>query len=445
MLRKLCYLLMVVLAGSVALPSTARAQSAVLWQQYFNAALEAEKENNWKKAIRLHRVALKEAEGIGPKERAVVISAGALSRALNIQGKYDEAGKLARRQLDIVEEHLGPNSPALAGPLEGLASIYTRQGKYELAEPLYKRCLEIHEKAPGYELNVVGDLANLAVVKARLNQFAEAEKLSRRAMKILEDRGAADKPVATIGLGVLADVYLAVGKFTQAEALYKRCLAITEPDADKSAVARANVPSYLIKLAEVAKGRKKYDESDKLYKRALEGYERVYGKDHKNVGITLLGIADLKLRQGQPDQAAAPAARGLAILNRLHDETHPDVATALELAARVACGKRAFADSERLHKQALEARKEVYGEDHLAVAASQAHLADLYLAMGKLREAEPLYKRAVEVRLERLSPEHPEVADTLDGYAHLLRKMGRTEEARKYAEQARALRALARD
>ena len=57
--------------------------------------------------------------------------------------------------------------------------------------------------------------------------YAEAEKLLKAALKEAENFGEQDPRLAT-SLGSLAELYGAQGKYTEAEPLYQRALAIAE-------------------------------------------------------------------------------------------------------------------------------------------------------------------------------------------------------------------------
>ncbi|CAM9639559.1 unnamed protein product, partial [Hapterophycus canaliculatus] len=63
------------------------------------------------------------------------------------QGKYEEAGLVCPRAVEIGEKTLGPDHPDLATWLNNRALLVEKQGKYNKAEPLYVRAIAIEEKA----------------------------------------------------------------------------------------------------------------------------------------------------------------------------------------------------------------------------------------------------------------------------------------------------------
>ncbi len=64
------------------------------------------------------------------------------------QGNYAEAVKQTKAALSAAEA-FGPNDPRLATTLNNLALLYKAQGNYAEAEPLYQRALRINEKGLG--------------------------------------------------------------------------------------------------------------------------------------------------------------------------------------------------------------------------------------------------------------------------------------------------------
>ncbi|MFQ5748930.1 MAG: CHAT domain-containing protein [Planctomycetota bacterium] len=65
-----------------------------------------------------------------------------LASALYKQGKYEEAGSLLVRTLEIREKVLGPDHALVATSLNNLAILYQAQGGHGEAEPLFKRALQ---------------------------------------------------------------------------------------------------------------------------------------------------------------------------------------------------------------------------------------------------------------------------------------------------------------
>jgi Tetratricopeptide repeat len=64
-----------------------------------------------------------------------------------------------------------------------------------------------------------------------------------------------------------------------------------------------------------------------------------------------------------------------------------------------------------VYQHSLAIREKVLGPDHLDVAKSLDHLADIYLDQQNFRGAEPLLKRRLAILEKVLGPNAPEVED----------------------------------
>jgi tetratricopeptide (TPR) repeat protein len=94
------------------------------------------------------------------------------------------------------------------------------------------------------------------------------------------------------------------GKFSEAEGLYKRALAIRETALGAN---HPDVGQTLNNLALVYADQSKHGEAEELYKRALAIREKALGANHRDVGQTLHNLAYLYWRQGKYSEAEGPS------------------------------------------------------------------------------------------------------------------------------------------
>ena len=86
------------------------------------------------------------------------------------------------------------------------------------------------------------------------------------------------------------------GKYTEAEGLFKRALAIREKALGAN---HPDVGQSLNNLANVYRAQGKYSEAEGLYKRALAIREKALGANHPDVGQTLNNLANVYRAQGK--------------------------------------------------------------------------------------------------------------------------------------------------
>ncbi len=238
-----------------------------------------------------------------------------------------------------------------------------------------------------------------------------------------------------LALSSLARVYEAQGKYTDAEPLSKRSLAIREKALGSE---HPDVATALNNLALLYQGQARYADAEPLYKRTLSIWEKALGPNHPKVATSLNNLALLYRRQGRYADAEPLFKRSLAIREKALGSEHPDVATALNNLALLYRGQARYADAEPLYKRALAIWEKVLGPNHPNVATSLNNLALLYRGQGRYADAEPLYKRSLAIREKALGKDHPSVATALNNLAALSASSGNSENALAYSRKATA-------
>jgi CHAT domain-containing protein len=279
---------------------------------------------------------------------------------------------------------------------------------------------------PGVAL-LLDDLAGLFEDQGR---YTDAEPLYRRSLAINERGHGPPMSVAAV-LNNLANLYLDQGRYVDAEPLLKRSLAIREKvlGPDHAAVAPA-----LNNLAQVYRSEGRYLDAEPLLKRMLVIVEKA--RDDFTGAVALVNLAGLYEDQRRYAEAEPLYKRSLALYEKTRGLNHPDVAIALVNLANFYRLTGRYADGEPLAKRALSITEKKLGPDHPYVANSLNSLALLYWKQGRYAEAEPLYKRSLAIREKVLGPDHPEVARSLNNLAVLYVDQGRYAEAESLYKRA---------
>lgn len=99
-----------------------------------------------------------------------------------------------------------------------------------------------------------------------------------------------------------------------------------------------------------------------------------------------------------------------------------------------------YAEAERLAREALTIRRDLFGEDHEEVAESLTSLAAILSAGRDPAAADSLAREALRIRRAELGPMHPDIAETLNVLARTLEINGEYEEAELLFQEALAMR-----
>ena len=148
--------------------------------------------------------------------------------------------------------------------------------------------------------------------------YTKAEKLWVAALKEAEKFGTQDPRLAT-GLNNLGVLYKAQGKYSEAEPLCRRSLAIREKTLGPD---HPDVATSLGNLAGLYRAQGKYGEAEPLYKRSLAIYEKALGPDHPDVATSLENYALLLRKTQRNAEAVEMEAHAKAIRDK-HASENP--------------------------------------------------------------------------------------------------------------------------
>ena len=196
------------------------------------------------------------------------------------------------------------------------------------------------------------------------------------------------------------------------------------------------VATALNSLASLYRAQGRFTDAEPLFKRSLAIFQNAYGQDHPDVGVSLNNLALLYVAQGRYADAEPLYRRALAITEKAHGPDHPLVATALNGLALVHDAQGRYADAELLYRRALFVYEKAHGPDHPLVATALNNLAQQYQSQGSYAEAEPLYRRSLAIRKITLGADHPDVAVSLNNLASLSMMQSDWARAADYWRQA---------
>jgi tetratricopeptide (TPR) repeat protein len=203
--------------------------------------------------------------------------------------------------------------------------------------------------------------------------------------------------------------------------------------------ALAENPGTIAKAAELNQ-RGRYAEAEALYRRALAVWEEVLGPRHRATAVSCNNLANVLNHQGRYQEAEALHRKALAIREQVLGPQHPDTARSYENLAGILNNQRRFKEAEPLHRKALAVREEVLGPLHPDTAQSYNNLAYNLDLQGRYKEAEPLFRKALAVKEEVLGPRHPSTANNYNNLAYNLEAQGRAKDAEPLSRKALAIR-----
>ena len=208
-------------------------------------------------------------------------------------------------------------------------------------------------------------------------------------------------------LNNLGGVYLNQDIYPEAEALFRRSLAL----------------------------------ADKLPAGKLRDYQR--GNSLNSIAVVYGNQANALADNGQASEANAAYDRMIAVLNevipiwsKVFGPTNQAVANLVANRGEAYSKKQQYDRAEADLRDALKVRTQALGPKHQAVATVQNNLANALVAEKKYPEAEQLLLAALATRTEVLGPNHPSTARNLDALSRLYAASGNTAAAADTSRKA---------
>ncbi len=306
-----------------------------------------------------------------------------LARALQGEGRYQQAEQLARAATEWAEERHGPWSPHLDQALSTHSNILSELGQYEEAGSKLRRSLDIEERLYGADSpRVASGLVNLAALYGELGQPAKAAETLEQALPVLETAfGASNLNVGITRLNLCIS-RIELKDFTRAEDHCQKALETSETIGQPRLLSGA------------------YS--------TLGGLRMLQGRTAE--GVELRG------------RALTVTKAGFAPDHEFIAEGHNDLGEALYAHGRPQEAEPHFLRAQEIFSATL-------GEDHLHLSGVLFNLGKIYEDRADFIAAEANYRRALDIRIAN-QPEgalgRREVREALD---LLLSRQGRDTEA----------------
>jgi eukaryotic-like serine/threonine-protein kinase len=207
--------------------------------------------------------------------------------------------------------------------------------------------------------------------------------------------------------------------------------------------ARARHLPYYNNVANIYHLREQNEEAKRLYWRAVEAGEALYGPEHPKIAICLANIVRILTNEGEFAEAERLGQRALELSEKALGPDHPDVAAMLVNLGWIHDAQSAFDRAEPLFRRALEIREAALGPDHPMVAWSLSNVGVILDIRYDHDAALPLFERALAIREAALGPDHPEVGESLMNIGLVKSSQGRYDEARAAFERVITIREAA--
>ncbi len=230
---------------------------------------------------------------------------------------------LLRQALDTTRRAFGESSERTATMYANVAHNLNQQGRYAEAEPMYRRALDIHAGIAGRDSpSYASTLINLGYNLRDGGQGESAEALMRQALAVFRARFGEDNPDTAWAYLSLGTTLGGLGRHAEEAEMSGKALAIRRrllgEDHPLTAVAHNNVGASLVRSDRSGAGDRT---AEPYYRQSLAILRRTLGEAHIDTARAYENLALTLLRQDKAAEAEPLAAKAVAILRRLNEQS----------------------------------------------------------------------------------------------------------------------------
>src|SRR4051794_15767322 len=232
-----------------------------------------------------------------------------------------------------------------------------------------------------------------------------------------------------------AALHLHRAEYAEAEELFNAAIREFEATPDGS----GDAATAMSNLGEVYRLMGRFREAEAIYKRALHSREQRLGAEDPLIANILNAMSCLNIDLGDPEAAEKVASRAVAIRERAGLTKDGQFAAMLHNLGEANRRLKRFDVAEGLFQRSLRIRQDIGGTESSDYASSLHHLGAVRQDEGRLEEGFELYSRALQIRRKLFGDLHPVLGPTLNNLALICLKRGDLASAKSYSEQAVAL------
>ena len=335
-----------------------------------------------------------------------------------------------------------PRPPAdpldLAAALNERAVALHQEGRYALAQTRAEQAVERFARHAGkHHPDVASCLDTLAMIRMSRGDERGAVKLLARALSIFDryPRVRALRPFRAQSLARMGDALRALGRYTEARAVFGRALRVMKGAFGEGSIEHATALNSYGILCKFAGW---FRLGERAYLRALAIAEAPPG-DPELVCALLHNLGGLEHARDRFAEAEPYARRGYELRAERLGENAPEALEDYGALAAIVADLGRFDEAEAMLRALLARFEDRYGVSHYEVAVVCHNLASVLSVTERLDEADALYRRALAIKRARLGAEHPDVALTLHNLAALCDARGDAREALALHRKAHAL------
>ena len=367
-------------------------------------------------------------------------------------GDYEDAEPQLRRALELRLAELDTDHADVAVSQDALGICLLQMGELDEAEERFQEALRIHRKdGEVNEVGLAGCLAHQALLFAERADYDRARGLLAECLDLRRKLFGENSPEVAEGLLDLGAVLEkqsrgtssdAAGPIEEAERTYRGALMLLAQargvDHPDTAACRNRLADLLLRELDPEEAERKLDleEAEQLFEENERGFINRLGDRHPLVARTRASLALTMHLAGNDTDAEGAAREALDMQVDLLPAGHPDIANSEVVLAQILLKKNFPEDASRLLEDAVNIRRKRYGPDAEQTADALHRLSKSYFDQVRFEEAIGVGAEALSVYLNLADPDR----EAVGGLQHVVGRawagMGRPDLALEHLESA---------
>jgi tetratricopeptide (TPR) repeat protein len=259
-----------------------------------------------------------------------------------------------------------------------------------------------------------------------IGDHTSAENLGRTALAALEEVQGSHCEDTLCSYHQLGLAISVLNRYNESEKMFRRAyegrLALLGPDHLDTLDSANNLGARLNK-------QKKYEEGEAMHMRAVEGYERVYGPGSVEIQSLMAGLVLTYITNERVEQATAIHRRVHGIRKEAYGEETDDAYHGLRALGALLNMQGKAAEAEDIHRRVVDYRSKRSGFDHSETIKSVNFLCGALIKQRKLEEAVTRYRSVIDLYTDLDEKARHEALLTMNSLAETLIQQGHLEEA----------------
>jgi eukaryotic-like serine/threonine-protein kinase len=360
----------------------------VLAEGYEKLGLLTDAERHARASLELRRTLF------GNRHADVVASLDLLGWILHQRRQRDEAATYLREAVAVGRALFPPEGDLrLARALNDLGIYFDVGGTYDTAITLFRESIDMRRRLAGESnMGIAVTTSNLSVTFYRQGKLDSAVAYAQSALSIFRNVLGEDHQRTTIVQNNLASFQTAMG--------------------DHEGAVRQN-------------------------REILARRTRLFGAQHPFAAFSMTSLAGSLIRMKQYDEADS-LSRAAIVIQQRSETPLPELVTSIRHLALIAGIRQQDREALRYYREALDAARRAFGNNHLETAQGLMFTARSYEGVGENARAESAFREARDVAARAVGAKDRRTTGINLSLIEFLQRQGKREVARSEFQQLRA-------